>query len=142
MTITLPGSHASINTGHVYPKWTRSEPKWTRSGLKTRSELHENPKWTPTGLKSQTAFFFLFFFSCVGTKAPTAANMPWGYLFSKINSYKIKVARIMEICLYITEELCVIRGSQASLGLWGIERIDLTSTKANKSDLKNREDVP
>ena len=25
----------------------------------------------------------LSFFSCVGTKAPAAGNMPWGYLFDK-----------------------------------------------------------
>ena len=27
---------------------------------------------------------FIFFFSCVGTKVPPAAKMPWGYLSVKV----------------------------------------------------------
>ena len=52
------------------------------------------------------------------------------------------VVQLVEIYSYITEELCVIRGTQASPGLRGIERLDLTSAKANKSDLKDREGLP
>ena len=32
-----------------------------------------------------------FFFSCVGTKAPPAAKMPWGYLSVKVLWYKVKI---------------------------------------------------
>ena len=52
------------------------------------------------------------------------------------------LVQLMVIYWDITKELCVMRGSQAYPGLRGIERLDLTSTKARESDLKNREGVP
>ena len=53
------------------------------SQLSSKNSVH-------TVCHGETYRFLNFFFSCVSTKAPPAANMPWGFLFRKNDKVQIK----------------------------------------------------